>query len=114
MKKAVLAIAFVAGLAGIVAIGSWLIPAPDVTAAPRCTQTFSTAQVTGVSTVDCPWAVMDAQMKAEALIPCDDTCFENLVIIDDNNCQKFWPSGEFRVVARIDYQCELNIEIPPM
>jgi hypothetical protein len=70
-----------------------LQPATDACAIGDCTRTFSTAQVTGVSTVDCVWAKMDAQTQAEALVGCSNTCFETFVVIDDNNCRRVLASG---------------------
>ena len=101
-------------LVGAAMIGAFtLIPANEITAAEGCWcgPNLTTANVTGVSTVDCIWAEMDAQNKAKAIAGCDGTanfyfCSQSLEIVDDNNCQKFWPSGEFRVVAKLHYQCK--------
>jgi hypothetical protein len=101
-------------LVGVAMVGAFtLIPTQEITAAEGCWcgSSQTTANVTGVSTVDCAWAEMDAHNQAKALAGCGGTssfffCSQSLEVIDDNNCQKFWPSGEFRVVARLHYQCK--------
>lgn len=95
----------------VLAGGLLLMPANEAGAifgcpSPGCGAEQVTPTVTGVSTADCPWAEMDAENKAQAHVSCPDgICNQWLEIIDDNDCKKYWPSGEFRVEARIHYSC---------
>lgn len=111
MKRILLKAVVVLGAVGAVLLAGGLafMPACDVLAIPgcRCLPEEVTPIVTGVSTVDCPWAKMDAESKADAFVDCPsgEFCDYWLEVIDDNDCQKFWPSGEFRVQARLHYSC---------
>lgn len=100
-------VALAAGAAALSFVGP--VPAPEAEAIPgcQCLPGEYTPQVTGVSTTDCVWAKMDAQNQAYALADCPsgEYCDRFLQVIDDNDCNKFWPSGEFRVVARAYYSC---------
>lgn len=85
-----------------------LMPAGDAIAIegcpnPSCGPTQYTPTVTGVSGVDCLWAKMDANSKAQTYVSCgpDGICLNQLEIVEPCELE----NGVWIFRARVRYQC---------
>lgn len=102
------ALAALAVFGGLVLVGSVLLMPTDAVAIqgcpnPGCGPIQYTPTVTGVSGVDCMWAEMDANSRAQPYVNCgpDGECLNQLQIVESCVLE----NGVWQVRARVRYRC---------
>jgi len=93
---------------GLVLAASFFLMPGDAVAiggcsSPSCGPTQYTSTVTGVSNVDCEWAKMDANSRAQPQVNCgpDGECVNALEIVQACSLD----GGLWKLRARVRYQC---------
>lgn len=106
---ATLALCFVAGLVAFLAV-----PAEAIPNCISCEKVMSwgpptVTVVTGTSTADCPWAVMDAHMKADNLCAPHGFCSRSERVLSACTDPRP-PSGVWEHVIEVTYYCRVCID----